>query len=255
MSDLAALRQANLAITMQSSTQAALSVADIVLLKDSPNVLSDVLYKGQRIVNGLLDVLKLQLSQVFYLALLIVAIRLVASGFPYVSMQGTVIVIVTITLPSIGLSLWAAAGVLPTARLTRILAHFLAPAAITMSAAGLIAYLYFLEMTHQIEYAQLALTWTLVLAGLVLVLFVKPPLHIYWRFSLRRGDLRPTILVVILLALFFLVTSIPLAQDLLHVTWLHSATHYLYIGVLVLGWAFTLRLVWLALPLVRMPTR
>jgi len=55
VADLPALQQANLAICRQTSTQAALSVADIVLLGNSPEVLLKVLEKGQRIVHGLLE--------------------------------------------------------------------------------------------------------------------------------------------------------------------------------------------------------
>ena len=82
--DLAALQQANLAIARQTSTQAALGVADIVMMGNSPKALLQVLYKGQGIVHGLLDILKLNLTQVFYLALLIAAIQVVSVGFPYV---------------------------------------------------------------------------------------------------------------------------------------------------------------------------
>ncbi len=110
--DVPAMRQANLSITGQGGSQAALSVADIVLLKDSAEVLLDVLDKGQRIVNGLLDVLKLYLTQMIYLTLMIVAIRVLAGGFPYTSKQGTVIAVLTLSLPAIVLSLWASPGTL-----------------------------------------------------------------------------------------------------------------------------------------------
>ena len=55
--DLPAMQQANLAITRHSSSPAALSVADIVLLEDSSQALLRVLDKGQRIANGLLDII------------------------------------------------------------------------------------------------------------------------------------------------------------------------------------------------------
>ena len=82
VNDLAAMGRANLAIARRSSSQAALSVADILLLEDSPSALSRVLDKGQRIVRGLLDVLKLNLTFVVSLALLILGLRLVSAGFP-----------------------------------------------------------------------------------------------------------------------------------------------------------------------------
>ena len=97
--DVPGMRQANLSITGQGSSQAALSVADIVLLKDSAKVLLDILDKGQRIVNGLLDVLKLYLTQMLYLTIMIIALRVLVGGFPDISKQGTVIAVVTISLP------------------------------------------------------------------------------------------------------------------------------------------------------------
>ncbi|GAH01573.1 unnamed protein product, partial [marine sediment metagenome] len=55
VNDVPALHQANLAVAYQNSSQAAQSVADIILLENSLQVLERVLEKGQRIVNGLLD--------------------------------------------------------------------------------------------------------------------------------------------------------------------------------------------------------
>jgi len=69
--DMLALRQANLPIAMQTSSQAIINLADIILLEGAPKALQNVLVKGQCIVNGLLDILKLYLSQVFSLVLLI----------------------------------------------------------------------------------------------------------------------------------------------------------------------------------------
>ena len=145
VSDVSAMRQADLALTRRSSSPAALAVADIILLNDSPLVLSRVVDKGQRIVNGLLDVLKLYLTQVFYLLLLIVGVPLVAFGFPYSSAQGGIVALLTLTIPAIGLSLWAAGGTLPTASLGRVLTHFVSPAVVTMALAGLAVYVIFLQ--------------------------------------------------------------------------------------------------------------
>ena len=105
VNDVPALVQANLAVTYQNSSQAAQSVADILLLENSLTVLERVLEKGQRIVNGLLDILKLYLTQVFSLALLITAIQILGTGFPIRGIQLSVITVVTITIPSLGLTL------------------------------------------------------------------------------------------------------------------------------------------------------
>jgi len=246
VSDLPAMREASLTIARQSSSQAALSAADIILLKDSPRVLQTVVHKGQRIANGLLDVLKLNLTQVFYLALLIAGIRVVAGGFPIQPKQATVINVLTLTVPSAALSLWAAAGVLPSANLGRLLARFVAPAAITMGAAAMVVYRIFLDRTGEVAYAQIALTYTLVLSGLALVIFVRPP----WRSLLggdaQEGDWRPTALAMVLLAVFLVVIQIPPVQEFLLVEPLRRPVDYLIVGIAVLAWAFLLSFLRLA---------
>jgi cation-transporting ATPase E len=246
--DLAAMGQANLAIARRSSSQAALSVADILLLEDSPSALSRVLDKGQRIVRGLLDVLKLNLTFVVSLALLILGLRVTSAGFPYQSIQGTVIQVVTVALPSAGLSLWAASGVLGNVRFGQLLARFVAPASITMGAAGSIVYWYFLQETGRIRYAQLTLTYTLVLAGLVLVIFVRPPIRPLVGGGPRHSDLRPTALVLVLLVLFLGVAGIPFTEELLKLSWLEEPEHYLVVALAVLAWALFLRFLWLLMP-------
>jgi magnesium-transporting ATPase (P-type) len=258
VTDLPALQQASLAIARQTSTQAALGVADIVMMGSSLKALLRVLHKGQGIVHGLLDVLKLNLTQVFYLALLIAAIRLVSVGFPYVSAQGTAIVVITVAIPSVGLSLWAEAGVVPSARFGRTLARFVAPAAVSMSLAALTVYLYFLDQTGTVAYAQLALTYTLIYAGLLLALFTKPP----WpsraaaqghsgrqeKSSTHRREWRMMGLVLFLGVAAFFLPWIPAAQEYLGLDWLQEPTHYAFVGLVVLGWATVLNLVWWILP-------
>ena len=253
VSDLPAMHQANIAISQRSSSPAAFTQADIVLLEDSPTVLSRVVDKGQRIVNGLVDVLKLYLVQVFYLLLLIVAVPLIAGGFPYTSAQGGMIALVTLTLPAVGLSIWATPGVLPTANLGRLLAHFVIPAATTMAITALIVYMIFLQRGAKMAYAQIALSHALVAMGLLLVLFIKPPL----RFSRGRlpraqvGDLRSILIVMVGVLLWLGITYIPLARKLLKVEPLEEPSHYLIVGVAALAWAFAVQFLWLVIPLQR----
>jgi magnesium-transporting ATPase (P-type) len=248
VNDLAAMGRANLAIARRSSSQAALSVADILLLEDSPSALSRVLDKGQRIVHGLLDVLKLNLTFVVNLALLILGLGLVSAGFPYQSIQGTVIQIVTVALPSAGLTLWAAGGVLGSAKFDRLLARFVAPPSITMGVAGSMVYWYFLQETGRIPYAQLALTYTLVFAGLVLVILIRPPIRRLVRGGSQPADPRPLVMVLVLLVLFLVVAEIPLAQEILMLSRLEEPLHYLVVALTVVAWALLLSVIWLVVP-------
>jgi magnesium-transporting ATPase (P-type) len=248
VTDLSALQQANLAIARQTSTQAALSVADIVMMGNSPKVLLRVLAKGQGIVHGLLDVLKLNLTQVFYLALLIAAIRVVSIGFPYVSAQGTAIAVITVAIPSVGLSFWATAGVVSSAHFGRTLARFVAPAAVSMSLAALLVYLYFLDQTGQVAYAQLALTYTLIYAGLLLAVFAKPPWSLRERGGVRKREWRMAGLALLLGIAASFLPWIPAAQKYLKLDWLQQPADYGVVGLAVLGWAVVLSLVWWVIP-------
>ena len=57
VNDVLALKRANLGIAMQDGSQATRSVADIVLLNNSFAVLPETLTEGQRILNGMQDIL------------------------------------------------------------------------------------------------------------------------------------------------------------------------------------------------------
>jgi magnesium-transporting ATPase (P-type) len=249
--DLPAMQHANLSIAGQSSSQAALGVADIVLLEDSPQALLRVLDKGQRIVNGLLDVLKLYLAQLSYLVFLIFVVAGTGLGFPYVSKQGSLIGILTLTLPSVGLSLWATPGALSTTRLGRRLARFVVPAALTMSLAALAVYVIFYDRSGQVSYAQLALTHMLVFSGLALVILVRPPLRLRVTDDGRSGDRRPLVLVLALLALFFFLASFPLGYELFLLTHLRGVSDYLVVVLALLSWVGAVLIVWWLLALKR----
>ncbi len=64
VNDVLALKQAKLGIAMQSGTQAARNVADIVLLGDSFAALPEAFLEGQRIMNGMGDILRLYMTRI-----------------------------------------------------------------------------------------------------------------------------------------------------------------------------------------------
>jgi len=244
INDVPALRNANLPIAMQSSDQVARSVADIILLENSADILQGVLDKGQRIVNGLMDVLKLYLTQIVYLTILIIAIQIVAYGYPYQSAQGGIISFLTLTLPSIGLSLWASSGILLSNKLGYKLIKFFAPSAVTIAVASTFVYWYFLNKYEKVPEAQLAVTYTLVGVGLLLVLMLKPPFRILVGGARIKGDQRFSWLVIFGLVMFSLLVSIPISQELFKLDLLQTPSDYLIILVVVILWAITLGLIW-----------
>jgi magnesium-transporting ATPase (P-type) len=259
VNDLAAMRQAQLSIARKNSSPAALSVADIILLEDSSQALLRVFDKGQRIANGLLDVLKLYLNQVGYLTLLILAIWGMEQGFPYQSKQGTLITIGSVILPSLALVLWAPAGVVPRTHLGWLLARVVVPSAMTISAATVLVYRFFALTMGDVAYAQLAVTYTLTISGLVLVILLRPPFRgltlVGMGQSERSGDWRPTVMVLVLLVLVFVAAQIPLADDLVGLKPLQQPGDYVVVGLAVLAWASAAVFLWWVRPLERLLRR
>jgi len=248
VNDVPALREANLAAAYKGSSPAAQSVADILLLENKLWVLNRVLDKGQRIVNGLLDILKLYLTQVTYLALIIIGILIIGTGFPVRGMQLTIITTVTITIPSLGLTLWANPGVLHGDSLRKSLAHFIIPASITIAIAGVTTYFTFSQELLENEYSHLAVTYTLVFTGLLVVLFLRPPSKWLVGGASLDQDRRIPRMILVLTSLFFITVAlsaaIPFLNDLLLLDWLDPLTDYLFIGGIVIVWAGVLLLIW-----------
>jgi hypothetical protein len=187
---------------------------------------------------------------------LVVAIWGTGLGFPYQSKQGSLITIVSVVLPSLGLSLWAPSGVLPRTRLGWLLARVVAPAAVTISIAGMLVYRFFLDRAGDVAYAQLTLTYLLTISGLVLVILLRPPVRGFTpmgaRGGERSGDWRPTALVLVLLILVFVVAPIPLADALFGLKPLQPATDYAVVGLAVLAWASATIFLWWVRPLNRL---
>jgi magnesium-transporting ATPase (P-type) len=236
VTDIPALLQANLTLIRHTSDPAALSVADIVLTDDSPTIISKLLGRGRWIVNGLLDVLKLYLTQIFYTIGLIILIQIFATGFPYTSAEGGMIAVFTLTIPAIGVSIWADKGKPPTRNLARLLTVFVIPAALTIASVGLVVYLNYYA-NNNLQYAQTVLMHALVAMGLILVLFIHPPVKVAGLAIPSLGDIRPAILAMISAVLFFITTQIPLAQELLKIDPLKSSADYWYVLQASVIWA------------------
>ncbi len=246
VNDVLALKRANLGIAMQDGSQATRSVADIVLLNNSFAVLPYTFSEGQRILNGMQDILKLYLTRIIYLTLLIAGIMRVGPGFPFSPKQSSILSIITLAIPAFALALWARKGPVPEGRLIDRLIHFIVPAGITMFAAGLVVYLYFLMTTFDFVYAQHTLTYALILCGLLLIIFVEPPTKDFVGGDELSSDRRPTWLAIGLFLMFLASFVISPVRDFWGLMPLRQYTDYLFIGVVVIFWALALRYIWRA---------
>lgn len=256
LTDLDALHEANLAVAQAASAQAALGSADIVLLSNSPAALLKVLHKGQAMVRGLLDVIKLNLVLVVCSALLIVAVRSTSVGFPYLSGQGTLISILAVTIPSLVLPFWASQGAVSSASYRLILVRFVLPPAVLLYASAFLVYLLVLNRTGVVATAQLAVTYTLLYSGVLLTVLLKPPLRNRPP-RLPGGpagrDWRGVALAAILAGIGTLVPVVPLGRSLFRLDVLPHLGYYVAVALAVLGWLVAVQVVWRFFPRVDVP--
>lgn len=279
VNDVLSLKKANLGVAMESGTAATRAVADMILLQDSFGALPAAFSEGQRIVNGMRDILRLFLTRVLYAALLIIATSIIGLGFPFIPKQNALLVGFGVGVPTLALAVWARPGPLPKHGLLREIAHFVFPAAFSVFVFGLIVYVvtFFgaiievldLEVTadamsafqqsmgltyalggpdgYRIEVAHLAaqtaLTTFTVFAGLLLVVFVEPPIRFFVAGDEFSGDWRPTLLAVGLLIGYMVIVLVDPLRTFFEMIPL-PALAYLAIGLLTLVWMLVLRIAW-----------
>ncbi len=242
VNDVLSLKQAQLGIAMQSGSQATRSVADIVLMNDSFAVLPTVFYEGQRIVNGMQDIVRLFLARTFYVTLLILGAAIVGVAFPVTPKHNSILALLTVGIPTLALAAWARPDK-PPSNLLRSVGHFVFPAAFTVAALGVGVYLVYLQRIDDVEIARTALTTTTVLCGLVLILFVEPPTSAWVGGDELSGDWRPTIMVLGLLVAYAVIMFVPTLRESFELAPLRG-TDIALIGALVLVWAPLLRFTW-----------
>lgn len=260
VNDVLSLKKANLGIAMQSGTQATRSVADIVLLNDSFAALAPAVAEGQRIVNGMQDILKLFLTRIAALSLMIMS-ALVIGAFPINLRHGSMTTLFTVGIPTMLLALWARPGRQERHQsLALRLAEFVIPAAIVGSFLGLTVFYgtLFLRATgigpvqvlgnpmnfgEAVAVGQTSLATFMVLTGLLLVVFVEPPTEWWTGGDVLSGDRKPAILVIFLALLFGLVLALPATRDafqLQELDWIDAGI----IASATLIWLFSLRYAW-----------
>lgn len=251
VNDLLALKQADLAIAMESGSQATRGIADLVLLNDSFAALPAAFAEGQRIRNGMESAMKLFLTRVLYLALLLLTIPMLGV-FPFAPKQKALITFETLGIIAVALVAWAHPGPPSRRGMAHLLLQFALPAAIPLSLIAFGVYLITFyqalqQMGESVRDAQLlaqsALTTFAVCSGLLLVPFVVPPARFWVGGSRLSGDWRPTLLAAGLLLAYLVVIVMPPLRTFFSLTALHSLD-YLFIGAAALIWSLIQRWLW-----------
>jgi cation-transporting P-type ATPase E len=255
VNDVLSLKQANLAIAMESGSKATRGVADIVLLKDSFGALPRAFLEGQRIRNGIQDVLKLFLVRTLCVTLLIFATAIVTDNFPLQNKQSAIVALIGVGFPTMCIPIWAQPGILPRRTMLRSMLHFVIPATLTLTLVSLLVYLFYLVVavlelppgldSSQINHAipRSALVTILVMGELLLIPFLKPPAKAWVGGEPLSGDWRYTIVALALIGVYLLIVAIPPLRQFFELYPL-GMINYLFIGLVGLEWCLIQRFVW-----------
>ena len=283
VNDVLSLKKADLGIAMQSGSAATRGVADMILLNDSFAALPPAFLEGQRIINGMKDILRLFLTRAIYFSLLILSTSVIGIGFPYVPKHATLVTLFSVGIPTLALTAWARPGKVPRGSIIRSILHFVIPASFSVFLFGLIiysttyGYAYSDFEAHSVEVSQEEIdrfrasagidypigsnqeyyeevatlaaqntlsTFTL-LAGLFLVIFVEPSIPFFVAGEEASEDPRPSFLSLILFVGFVLILLVEPLRTFFELILL-PAHWYVLLVVALLIWMFTLRYAWKA---------
>lgn len=260
VNDVLSLKEANLAIAMESGSKATRSVADIVLLKNSFGSLPYTFLEGQRIRNGIQDVLKLFMIRVFCVTLLIFATGFVGGTFPLLNKHSAVVTLISVGFPTFCIPFWAKPGMLPRRSMMRSLLHFTLPTTLTLTLVALAIYLGYLVTTLVMSIEQInlieinnldqflsvprsALVTVMILCGLLLVPFLKPPTTAWVGGERLSGDWRYSLVALALLGVYVIILAVPPLREFFELSLL-GVKDYLIIGLIALLWCLVLRYIW-----------
>jgi cation-transporting ATPase E len=259
VNDVIALKQANVAVAMQGGSQAARSVGDLILMKDTFAPLPFAFSEGQRIINGMNDILRIFMVRIGFKALMILIVTAVG-GFPFAPRQSALLSFFGATVPAIAFALWAQPGPTPKVGLFKLLARFVVPTVAFMTAIGTGVYLVWASPAEHVvagsasteaelaatgyPQAMTALTIFACFSAIFLILLIVPPSK-WWAGGapVVRNDARMLGVVGFLFAVMAVVLAVPLGRTLFEITALPWWQYFVLLG-LAFGWSQLCLLVW-----------
>lgn len=123
VNDVLALKEADCSIAIANGSEAARSVAQIVLLDSEFSSMSSIVSEGQRVINNIQRASTLFLAKTIYSFALAVLFLLIKAPYPFIPIQMTLISSLTIGIPSFILALEANAEKIKQSFIKNILKH------------------------------------------------------------------------------------------------------------------------------------
>jgi magnesium-transporting ATPase (P-type) len=260
VNDVVALKEANVSVAMNGGAQAARGVADLVLLNDSFDVLPYAFREGQRILNGMNDILRMFMVRILAKAG-VVGVVAAAGGFPFAPRQASMLSFIGAGIPAVAFAVWARPGPVPKTSLFRRLARFVLPAAVAQWLMTMTVY-YIWAAVHESLYladhpgaseadlllnalppVQTATTIFAALCGILVVPLLAPPSEWWVGGAALRRDWRFAALTVLLFAVLVVSVATAGGRTLFELTPL-PAYQYAALGAAAFGWLMLVRWIW-----------
>ena len=206
VNDVAALKEARLAIAQGSGTQMSRSVADLVLVRDDFEVVPAMVAEGRQILRNIQRVARLFVTKTVFTAVLVLAVAIPTATFPLLPRQFTIASTVTIGIPAFLLALAPSSGPWRPERFLQSVARFALPAGLAIGIGIVAGYLlarYGLDLG--LRRSRTVATGIVVVCGLAVVM----------RLEAEPGRRRLAIggVCAVMALLFALALAIPFLRD------------------------------------------
>ncbi|MBN1201171.1 MAG: HAD-IC family P-type ATPase [Anaerolineae bacterium] len=241
VNDVLSLKQAQMGIAMESGSQATRSAADMVLLDDQFGVLPEAIKEGQRILNGMQDVMRLFLTRTLYAALLIIIAGFIGTEFPFTPKHNAILTTLPVGLPAVVLTIWARAGHPQKRNLLLTVSEFMLPAGFSITIVTLIVYLLYLDRSLQLQ--RTVLTTTALLCGLLLIIFAERSIEEWESGEHLHPTTRRVVLALAMLVLYVVVFAFPGLRDFFELSTMAWGDLFVVL-IAVIIWAVTVQALW-----------
>ncbi len=139
VNDVKSIKTAQVGVALESGSNAARGVADMVLIDDNFSALPKALIEGRRTVSGMRDILKLYLTRNITLAIVFVILYVFLGNIPMIPIQNTYYAFVAVTIMAFFMTIFAKPDENKELILPDVL-RFCIPSAIMMATFGLLVY-------------------------------------------------------------------------------------------------------------------
>ena len=179
VNDIIALKEADCAISVASGSEAARSVAHLVLMDDNFSHMPQVVHEGRRVINNVQSSASLYLMKTFFTIILALTVFWIRSipGYPFTPKQMTPLEMVVIGIASLALSMQPNDARIEGRFISNVVAKSLPAALLMVISVGAVGIISFFDRTTDYKVYTTMATLALTFAGFVNLLHICRPFN------------------------------------------------------------------------------